>query len=148
MLNLTKIFSLKNLFIYIFSYSFITIYYIYIWQLPYWIGTNQQYIYTYYFTEFTKHIGFDFITIFIYIIIGEAVIQLFQYDCIYYKVLIQTCVIIVITGLLFILYKFDLLKNTIFSNWFQYIGMFKILYDLFIILSIYFVMDFLNSQIQ
>ena len=148
MLKLNKIFSLKNLFIYIFSYSFITIYYIYIWQLPYWIGTNQQYIYTYYFTKFTKHISFDFITILIYIVIGEIIIQLLQYDCFYYKILIQICAIILITGILFILYKSDLLKNTIFSNWFQYIGIFKILYDLFIILSIYLTMDFLDSQTQ
>ena len=147
-MDLTKIFSLKNLLIYVFSYSFITIYYIYIWQLPYWIGTNKQYIYTYYFTEFTKHIGLDFIVILIYIVIGEILIQLFKYDCLYYKVLIQMCVIIIITGLLFTLYKFNLLKNTIFSNWFQYIGVFKIVYDLFIILSIYFTMDFLNSQTQ
>ena len=148
MLNLNKIFSLKNLYIYIFSYSFITIYYIYIWQLPYWIGTTHSYIYTYYFTEFTKHIGFDFIMIFIYILIGEVFIQLFDYDCIYYKVLIQTCVIIIISGLLLSLHKFNLLENNILSNWFQYIGIFKILYDLFIILSIYFTMDFLNSQTQ
>ena len=65
------------------------------------IGTNQQYIYTYYFTKFTKHISFDFITILIYIVIGEIIIQLLQYDCFYYKILIQICAIILITGILY-----------------------------------------------
>jgi len=138
---------IKDILVLLLSYGLAIFMVVYLLDFPSWITSSPKLIKEYYYDNFTKNIVMDFIYIAIYLGIAFYVID-------YYKIksnVSKFLTVVAVTGLLTAFFAY-LFRNvftdvSFFSRYFKQVGYSACVYDIVLIIFIYYLYVFLQDKL-
>lgn len=144
--NLSSI--LKNMLFFTLSFATGLLLITYFLKVPHLVTGNKTIVNEYYNKNFLKNVPLDYIFVLLYLLMSYFVIKLLKLNTIANQVLVVGIVTALLTfGFCFYFTSYPQTSN-FFSKWFHTVGYSSIIYDVILLVVIYLIYKYLESNIN
>jgi hypothetical protein len=140
-----ELLELDNLMKYLYAFFIGTFVVVYLLKIPNLITGENDLIKEYYYDNFVKSTLIDIIVFFIYLSIGMYIINKIKINNnLIHKISIIFITTFIISFVFYIIFINNPINETFFSRWFHKVGLKSGIYDGIIILTVYFIYEYLQ----
>jgi len=127
----------KQIMAYTISYVFLTYVLVYVFKIPNLILNNEKLVKEYYGDKMVHSFIFDYVLIFVYVIIMEVIVTYKDITEFTKKLMVLIVVILCISGSAMYYFLSRKMTNSFFSRYFHYVKGRGLLYDMLLVILIY-----------
>jgi hypothetical protein len=128
---------------YTLSFAFTLVILTYLLRVPHILSGHPQLVNEYYIKNFSTSIPTDWILCLVYLWVANKVITYFNVKNMHNKVLMVTLTTLVISVLAMLYFKSQGNPSNFFTRWFKTVGFAGVVYDMFLLTTIYLVQQVL-----
>lgn len=132
---------------YVISLFLVTIFIVYIFNIPTLLTSANDLVYEYYYKNMISSFIFDIFLVAFYLSIIMIIIKHIKIKKYEQQIIISICVTMVISSIFMILFNNGFLEGSFFSRWFKKAGFNAVIYDGILVTSTFILMNFIYKII-